>query len=287
MDQENLNRDDMTDKQAIAALLDWYVASGVDLAVDEIAQDRFEQVQAVSQPVVQITSEPHPIKPAVKLVPPAHSSNQTGLLTPDAAIHDARQRASQASNLFELKRALQDYEGCSLKKTATQLVFEAGVSGSRVMIIGDAPNADEDREGMPFAGKTGLLLDRMLASIGLDRASVYLANIVPWRPPGNRAPTSQEIASCLPFIMRQIDLARPDFLICLGGLPAQALLQQRDNVNKIRGQWFDYLCQDRNIQDRHIKALVTLPPSYLMKQPLQKRLVWRDLLLLSQALKSG
>jgi uracil-DNA glycosylase len=281
MDQNNLGQDEGTDKQAIAALLEWYVASGVDLAVDEIPQNRFEAITSTP------STAPQAERPAVKLVQPAASAVNIApvnavLLTPDAAIQDARQRASQASDLIELKRALLDYEGCGLKRTATQLVFEAGVAGSRVMVIGDAPSADEDREGMPFSGKAGLLLDRMLVSIGLDRANVYLANIVPWRPPGNRAPTPQEIASCLPFITRQIELAKPDFLICLGGPPAQALLHQKDGVNKTRGQWFDYVSGDRRM-----KALSTLHPAYLMKQPLQKRLVWRDMLLLKDALQKG
>jgi uracil-DNA glycosylase len=280
MDQDNQNGIDMTDKQAIAALLEWYVASGVDLAVDEIPQNRFETI-----PFTPL-SAPQTERPQVKLVQPPSPANiapvNAPLLTPDAAIQDASQRASQASNLAELKQALLEYEGCGLKRTATQLVFESGVAGSRVMIIGDAPNADEDREGMPFSGKAGALLDRMLASIGLDRSGVYLANIVPWRPPGNRAPTPQEIASCSPFITRQIELARPDFLLCLGGPPSQALLDQKEGVNKTRGQWFDYASGERRI-----KALSTLNPAFLMKQPLQKRLVWRDMLLLKEALQKG
>jgi uracil-DNA glycosylase len=278
MNQDNPNGIDMTDKQAIAALLEWYVASGVDLAVDEFPQNRFEAIPSAPSPVPQIERQ------AIKLVQPASPGNvapvSAPLLTPDAAIQDARQRASRATNLAELKQALLEYEGCGLKRTAMQLVFEAGVAGARVMVIGDAPNADEDREGLPFSGKAGALLDRMLASIGLDRSNVYLANIVPWRPPGNRAPTPQEIASCLPFITRQIELARPDFLLCLGGPPAQALLDQKDGVNKTRGQWFDYV-----VGERRIKALSTLNPAFLMKQPLQKRLVWRDMFLLKDALK--
>jgi uracil-DNA glycosylase len=280
MDENNLGKDNMTDKQAITALLEWYVASGVDLAVDEVPQNRFEPTPSAPAPMPQIERQ------AIKLVQPASPANiapvNAPFLTPDAAIKDARQRASQASNLAELKQALLGYEGCGLKRTATQLVFEAGVAGSRVMVIGDAPNADEDREGIPFSGKAGVLLDRMLASIGLDRGGVYLANIVPWRPPGNRAPTPQEIASCLPFITRQIELAQPDFLLCLGGPPMQALCDQKDGVNKTRGQWFDYV-----VGERRIKALSTLNPAFLMKQPLQKRLVWRDMLLLKEALQKG
>jgi uracil-DNA glycosylase family 4 len=149
-----------------------------------------------------------------------------------------------------------------------------------VMLVGEAPGADEDRIGKPFMGRSGQLLDRMLAAIGLDRNQVYIANVVPWRPPGNRTPTPQEIAICKPFIERQIELASPDFLVCLGGPAAQNLLNVKDGILRTRGRWFDY----RTDNGRTIRALPTLHPAYLLRQPLQKRLGWRDFCALRRAL---
>jgi uracil-DNA glycosylase len=139
------------------------------------------------------------------------------------------------------------------------------------MFVGEAPGAEEDRAGLPFVGRSGQLLDRMLAAIGLDRTRAYIANVIPWRPPGNRTPTPQELAICLPFIMRQIELADPDILVCLGGPSAQTLLGLKDGIIRSRGRWHDY-----DLGHRHVRAIATLHPAYLLRQPLQKRLAWRD-----------
>lgn len=139
------------------------------------------------------------------------------------------------------------------------------------MLVGEAPGADEDRVGKPFMGRSGQLLDKMLAAIGLDRTQVYIANIVPWRPPGNRTPTPQEVAICKPFIERQVALADPDILVCLGGPATQTLLGVKDGILRTRGRWFPY-----RTQKREVRALATLHPAYLLRQPLQKRLAWRD-----------
>jgi uracil-DNA glycosylase len=266
------------DKQAIVALLEWYADSGVDLAMDETPQNRFEQKASV----VQVDQVPDVMaRKAVRLVPANMSSSASAPMEPEVAVHDARSRAATATSLEELHALLESFEGCGLKKTASRLVFADGRPGARVMLVGEAPGADEDREGLPFVGRSGQLLDRLLSSIGLSRQDVYIANIVPWRPPGNRTPTPQETAACLPFIQRQIALAAPEFLICLGGPSAQTLLQQREGVLKLRGRWFDYACGDRII-----KALPTLHPAYLLRQPLQKRMAWRDMLLLKAALST-
>ena len=150
------------------------------------------------------------------------------------------------------------------------------------MFVGEAPGGDEDRVGRPFVGRSGQLLDRMLAAIGLDRTQVYIANVVPWRPPGNRTPTPQEIAICKPFIERQIELADPDILVCLGGPSAQTLLGIRDGILKTRGGWFSY-----TTGRREIRAFATLHPAYLLRQPLQKRLAWRDFRALKRALANA
>ena len=150
------------------------------------------------------------------------------------------------------------------------------------MLVGEAPGADEDRQGVPFVGRSGQLLDRMLAAIGLDRTAVYIANIIPWRPPGNRTPTPQEAAVCQPFIERQIELADPDILVCLGGPSAQSLLGLKDGITRSRGRWSEY-----DTGTRKIRAIATLHPAYLLRQPLQKRLAWRDLKAIRKALEEG
>jgi DNA polymerase len=193
---------------------------------------------------------------------------------------EARAAATQAETLDALRAALERFEGCALRATASQLVFADGKPGARVMFVGEAPGAEEDREGLPFVGRSGKLLDRMMAAIGLDRGSVYIANIVPWRPPGNRTPTPPEQAICLPFIRRQIELANPDVLVCLGGPAAQALLGITDGITKARGRWFEF-----DTGTRTIKALATFHPAYLLRSPAAKRLAYRDFLAIKKALK--
>ena len=169
----------------------------------------------------------------------------------------------------------------TLKTTAKQLVFADGNPKSRLMFVGEAPGRDEDIAGLPFVGPSGRLLDLMMAAIGLDRGAVYIANIVPWRPPGNRTPTPQESAICLPFILRQIELVDPEVLVCLGNPSTQTLLSLKDGITKTRGRWFKY-----NTGKREIRAMPTLHPAYLLRQPLSKRLAWRDFLAIKKALAS-
>ena len=278
-------------------LLAWYVEAGVDVALEEHPVDRLSGRPA--PPVVR----PAPVAPA----PPAPDEDEppfddpparafaplsaprtliapaAGVLaSPSEAEEAARTAAAAAANLDELRAALAAFDGCGLKKTATQLVFADGNPKARVMLVGEAPGRDEDIQGLPFVGRSGQLLDRMLAGIGLDRTSVYIANVVPWRPPGNRTPTPQETATCRPFISRQIELADPDFLVCLGAPSAAELMGNRQGILKFRGQWRDF-----DTGSRRIKAMATLHPAYLLRQPLQKRLAWRDLLLLKDALAEG
>ena len=193
----------------------------------------------------------------------------------------ARDVARSATSLEELRAMLDRFEGCALRATATQLVFADGNPLARVMFVGEAPGRDEDIAGLPFVGRSGKLLDRMLAAIGLDRTGVYIANIVPWRPPGNRTPTPQESAACLPFTHRQIELVDPDVLVCLGGPSAQTLLNIKEGILKSRGRWFNF-----HTGTRQIRAIATLHPAYLLRQPLQKRLAWRDFLAIRKALAS-
>lgn len=273
---------DTTGSNAAArALLEWYVEQGIDLAVDDVAPDRFAlpPQEIVREAAPRIVLVPSLNLPAMG-VPTARPASP--IMPPEAAVLAARTSVSGAATLAELRELLVNFEGCGLKATANRLVFADGTPGARVMLVGEAPGADEDREGLPFVGRSGQLLDRMLAAIGLDRSQVYIANIVPWRPPGNRTPTPQEIAVCLPFLQRHIELCAPDILVCLGGPSAQTLLQQREGILKLRGNWFTYACGDKPI-----RALPTLHPAYLLRQPQQKRLAWRDMLALKGALKEA
>jgi uracil-DNA glycosylase family 4 len=198
---------------------------------------------------------------------------------PEAAIMAAREAARNAKNLDELRAILASFEGCGLRATARQLVFADGNPRARVMFVGEAPGREEDLEGLPFVGPSGRFLDRMMAAIGLNRRSAYIGNVVPWRPPGNRTPTPQETATCLPFIKRQIELADPDILMCLGAPSAQALLGIKDGIRRSRGRWHVY-----HTGTRDIRAIATFHPAYLLRSPLEKRLAWRDFLAVKKAL---
>ena len=206
-------------------------------------------------------------------------SQQPTLPPPDVAAMAAREAATNAKDLDELRAILENFQGCGLRGTATQLVFADGNPQARVMFVGEAPGYEEDISGRPFVGRSGKLLDRMMEAISLDRSKAYIANVVPWRPPGNRTPTPQETAICLPFIRRQIELADPDILVCLGQPATQTLLGTREGITKTRGRWFKF-----DTGKREIRAMATLHPAYLLRQPLQKRLAWRDFLALKKAL---
>jgi DNA polymerase len=190
----------------------------------------------------------------------------------------AREAARNAASLDELRDILDRFDGCGLKASASRLVFADGNPQSRLMFIGEAPGADEDRQGLPFVGRSGQLLDRMLAAIGLDRTTAYIANIVPWRPPGNRTPTPAETQICLPFIQRQIELVDPDVLVTVGQPSTSALLGVQ-GIMKNRGRWFPY-----QTGTREIRAMPMLHPAYLLRSPIGKRLAWRDLLAIKKAL---
>ncbi|MFG1420362.1 uracil-DNA glycosylase [Roseixanthobacter liquoris] len=201
---------------------------------------------------------------------------------PDMAEMAARDMAHAAASLDDLRAIMEVFDGCPLKRTATRMVFADGNPEARIMFVGEAPGRDEDEQGLPFVGRSGRLLDLMLGAIGLDRTSAYIANVIPWRPPGNRTPTPQETAICLPFIRRQIQLADPDILVCLGGPSAQALLAVNEGITRMRGKLVEY-----DTGTRVIRALPTFHPAYLLRTPLGKRLVWRDLLAVEALLAQG
>jgi len=264
------------DPNNAAETLRWWIRAGVSDALDEAPHDRFaESVAAKDRP------GPAPAREPSRAPPDAESSARSGN-APGAAETSAHALAEAALDLEALRAAMAGFEGCTLKRTATQLVFADGVPGSRVMFVGEAPGGDEDRMGRPFVGRAGQLLDRMLAAIGLDRRHVYIANVVPWRPPGNRTPTAQETQACLPFIRRQIDLADPEILVCLGGSAVQTLLGVSGGITRARGAWFDY----QRDSAPPIRALAMFHPAYLLRQPAQKRLAWADMRTLANALRT-
>jgi DNA polymerase len=280
MDATTAPPDPETARRALADLLAFYAAAGVDAALGDEALDRLAEPPPVPG-AVQAMGEAAPdpqARPLLRSAPPPPAAPAP--LAPDAAAMAAREQAARADSLDALRALMERFEGCALKQTASRLVFADGNPKARLMLVGEAPGREEDIEGRPFVGRSGQLLDRMLKAIGLDRTSVYIANTVPWRPPGNRTPTPQETAICKPFVTRQIELVDPDILVCLGGPASTALLDIRDGVMKARGRWMTYR------STREIKAMATFHPAYLLRSPAQKGLVWRDLQAIRDALKS-
>jgi len=261
----------------VRQLLAFYLEAGVDCALMEEPVDRLAEPDAVPA-----ATQPAQPKPAIRTIPAAPAipaARADAVQAPDAAIQSAREAARTAPTLEVLRALMETFDGCALKHTATKLVFADGNPQARVMFVGEAPGYDEDVSGKPFVGRSGKLLDRMMEAIGLDRTSAYIANVVPWRPPGNRTPTPQETAICLPFIRRQIALANPDILVCLGGPAMQTLLDTRDGITRMRGRWFPY-----HTGTREIRAMATFHPAFLLRSTLQKRLAWRDFLAIKKAL---
>jgi uracil-DNA glycosylase family 4 len=272
----------MTPDRARAAreLLAFYLEAGVDALLGEAPVDRFAGGHARAEaPRAQPAPAPAARRPPPRPAASGEASTAVAPPAPEAAVMAARAAAKNAASLAELRAILDGFEGCALRGTARQLVFADGNPQARVMFVGEAPGREEDLEGLPFVGRSGQLLDRMLAAIGLDRSGAYIANVIPWRPPGNRTPTPQETSICLPFTRRQVELADPDVLVCLGSPAAQALLEAKEGIMKTRGRWFSY-----HTGTREIRAFATFHPAYLLRQPLQKRLAWRDFLAVKQAL---
>src|SRR6201996_1555282 len=240
----------MTPERAptVQQLLAFYLEAGVDCALSEEPVNRLADPDVM--PAARDAASPTPLRTVPAATPAAANPAPRGETTvaPEAAILSAREAARTAPSLDALRALLEKFDGCALKFTATRLVFADGNPQARVMFVGEAPGREEDLEGLPFVGRSGKLLDRMMAAIGLDRSSAYIANVIPWRPPGNRTPTPQETQICLPFICRQIELADPDVLVCLGGPSAQALLGLKEGIRKSRGRWHAYNTGRRDIR---------------------------------------
>lgn len=267
---------------ALLAALRWHLDVGADEVVAEAPVD-WTRSTGRATPAPTPAAPPTGLHPAA---PPPADPASTGTVPLGAAEagQAARTLAAQARSLEELRAALAHFDGCALKYTAMNLVFGEGNPEAPVMLIGEAPGEDEDRQGRPFVGRSGQLLDRMLAWIGLDRSRVYITNILPWRPPGNRSPTDGEIVALLPFIQRHIALVRPQVLVFLGGTAAKTLLGRSEGITRLRGRWFDYTGPGL---DRPIPALPTYHPAYLLRSPIQKRDAWRDILTLRRKFESN
>lgn len=263
------DQNDMTPEAAAAALA-WLAEMGADEIIGDVAVNRF---------VAAAVAVPRPAAPAP--VPPM-ARPERAIVAPAAVVPSG---AAQCRTLEDIAAALSAFDACPLKKTATNLCFADGNPQARVMLIGEAPGRDEDIEGKPFVGRSGQLLDRMLTAIGLSRtaedreSAVFITNTIFWRPPGNRTPTEAETTMCLPFLLRAIEIQQPDFIVCLGATPAHRLTGRNEGILKMRGKW-----TDATVSGRRIPLLPTLHPAYLLRQPAQKRLAWRDMLSLRQAL---
>ncbi len=277
------------------AALNFYIDAGVDEVIGTAPVDRFAESQMASAAAVAgavagagveaLSSAPSraPSRPAV-----APSAAAAAAIPPQArtkAEISARALAAEAADLPALRAAMDNFDLCPLKKTAATTVFGAGNPAAKVMLIGEAPGADEDRQGQPFVGVSGQLLDRMLASIGLDRGSVYITNMLAWRPPGNRKPTIEETTMCLPFIRRHVELVAPRILVFVGGTSAATLLERRDGITRMRGRWFEYPPDGSNAPGGTIPAMPIFHPAYLLRQPALKRLAWIDLLAIKARLQ--
>ena len=268
-------------------LLIWQLEAGIDQCIGEEPNNRLNK-----KPENQEFTEKKAVGETANIDNVQTTKNIKNLGTPslanerniehliDASPVYSRELALDCNSLEELEATVRDFDECALKKTSASTVFSSGSIDSRVMFVGEAPGAEEDREGRPFVGASGRLFDKMLASIGIIRDKVYITNTIFWRPPGNRRPTGAEVAQCLPFLQRQIELVRPDILVPLGGSASQTLLKVDLGITLLRGRWYEYTLSDNS-------KIVTLPmfhPAYLLRSPVHKREAWRDMLALSDKL---
>lgn len=270
-------------------LLAFYADSGADASVGDAPVDRFAEgrrprpTRPQGDPATDTPDKPGggPALPGQRPSPlPAAAATVT---VPDGAqAARARELARSAGSLEELRAILADFDGCNLRLTAKQLVFADGNPQAPVMFVGEAPGRDEDLEGLPFVGRSGQLLDRMLAAIGLDRRAAYIANVIPWRPPGNRTPTPHETEICRPFIERQIELAGPKVLVTLGGPSAKVILGVQEGIMRLRGSWREH----RTASGIVVPTMPTLHPAYLLRNPAHKKFAWRDFLEIKARLRS-
>lgn len=270
-------------------ILRWYLEAGVDETMGEEPVDRYATTRrAVESRAAAAPSPPSPSQPQqaqrhARHPEPAEAA-PAGVPPASALPGTAAHLAAGCADLQALRRAMEGFEGLPLKQAAASTVFGDGNPEAAVMCIGEAPGQEEDRRGLPFVGPSGRLLDRMLASIGLDRTTAYITNVVPWRPPANRKPTPDEVAVCMPFLTRHIELVDPQVLILLGGAAAAAVLAKADGINRLRGRWFEFNSPGL---PRPVPVLATFHPAYLLRTPEAKRDAWRDLLMIKRRMDAA
>ena len=270
-----------TSAPSLQDLLATYADAGVHTFMEDAPIDRFAQAEAQVQ-VTKATHKTAPTQNTLRQAPtvaPAQPTAPQKTVPDEATLQSAADAAKACQTLDELREAINAFEGCNLKQTARSTVFADGNPQAPLMIIGEAPGRDEDAQGLPFVGRSGQLLDKMLTAIGRDRTSVYISNILPWRPPGNRTPTPLESEICRPFIERHITLAKPQKLLLLGGAAAKTLLKTTNGIMSLRGKWTTI-----EINGTAYDVMPSLHPAYLLRQPAQKRLAWHDLLSVKSAL---
>ena len=264
----------MVEENSLTEILKWYIENGVNEALQEQPVNRLISVQPIKNNQKKDTPFSDIITNSAPNSPPV-SDPSSKLIPREKAIEFALAAAKSADTLEALRIVMNEFDGCPLKQTAKNLVFGEGRIGSNLMFVGEAPGAQEDREGIPFVGPAGQLLNRLLAAISVERKDVYITNILPWRPPGNRTPTPTEIISCMPFIERHIELVCPKILILVGGVAAKSLLGSSQGIMRTRGKWLEY--QHENLP-APIFTRAILHPAYLLRSPAQKRETWIDLL---------
>ena len=270
-------------KDDLIAALSWQVEAGADEALWDEPSFAHAVTMRLSDVINPGAKDIAPIKQPVSAAPAMPAQGEESAPQPASEAPAPAASLAQIQTLEALKQAMADFDKCDLKRTASHLVFSDGNPAAKIMVIGEAPGRDEDRVGLPFVGKAGQMLDHMLASIGLSRDDVYITNILPWRPPGNRTPTSEEIAMMRPFVARHIQLISPDVIFAVGGTSAKSLLQVSDGIMKLRGKRFDLsLPSDNDGPEARYPLLPSLHPAYLLRAPHHKALAFKDLLALRQ-----
>ena len=270
-DDQTLEKMSGASADELAAALRWQWDMGVDLAVGDAPRNYFAEAAAKTARIApRLSPEPLPVRAA----------SPQGAISPEDALAEARELAAGAASLAALKAALEGFNGCALKRSATSLVFAEGEATARIAFVGGAPDADDDRSGHVLAGRSGALFDLMLRGIGLERARAHLVNLVPWRPAGGKPPTPTEIAVCEPFLRRYLELAAPEIVVALGDLPSRNVLGAKEPIVRARGKWFELALPDSKI----VPAIAMFHPDYLLKAPAAKRYAWADLQALRKAL---
>lgn len=250
----------------LKSLLEFYIQSGVNETCGDVPF------------TFEVKQQPKNIEPVANR--PAISNLA---LSAVEAVKNADEICKNITTIDELCKVVENFDGCSLKYNAKHTVMGDGNPKAKIMFIGEAPGAEEDLVGKAFVGRSGQLLNKMLQAIGLDRTLCYICNILPWRPPGNRAPSDAEIAVCLPFLKKQIEIVNPDYIFMLGSVAVSSLLGNSEGISKLRGKWMDYTTQ----QGKNIKVLAGYHPAYLLRTPAQKAKAWADFLRLKKELQEN